>query len=297
MSRANKSTAAPDSSPRQLSPSQQAWHQLKRNRMAIIGLVIIIVLLLCAIFAPLLTPHDPLRGSLRYARQGVSWQSPLGRDDLGRDILTRILHGARNSIFIGLIAVAIGIVIGVPIGAASGYYGGAIDLVTQRFIDIMLAFPGILLAIAIVSTLGVGLQNVMIAIGIASIPIYVRLIRSSVLTIREQDYIAAAKATGSSDLRIILRHVLPNCIGPLIVQSTLQIATAILWAAGLGFLGLGAQPPMPEWGAMLSRGRVFIRVAPHITIFPGLAIMLSVLGFNLLGDGLRDALDPRMKKI
>ncbi len=265
--------------------------------MAIIGLVIIIVLLLCAIFAPLLTPHDPLRGSLRYARQGVSWQSPLGRDDLGRDILTRILHGARNSIFIGLIAVAIGIVIGVPIGAASGYYGGAIDLVTQRFIDIMLAFPGILLAIAIVSTLGVGLQNVMIAIGIASIPIYVRLIRSSVLTIREQDYIAAAKATGSSDLRIILRHVLPNCIGPLIVQSTLQIATAILWAAGLGFLGLGAQPPMPEWGAMLSRGRVFIRVAPHITIFPGLAIMLSVLGFNLLGDGLRDALDPRMKKI
>ena len=278
------------------SPFWGSIRRLKRNRMAMVGLVIISIFVLCAILAPWIAPHDPLDSSLSHTLQGPSPANPLGRDELGRDILSRILHGARISLSIGLISVAIGALVGVPIGAISGYYGGKIDLIVQRLIDIMLAFPGILMAIVIVSTLGVGLRNVMIAVGIVSIPIYVRLVRGSVLQVKEQEYISSARAVGSSDLRIISRHILPNCLGPIIVQSTLQIATAILWASGLGFLGLGAQPPTPEWGTMLSRGRVYIRVAPHVTIAPGLAILLSVMGFNLLGDGLRDALDPRLKR-
>jgi ABC-type dipeptide/oligopeptide/nickel transport system permease subunit len=281
---------------KQISQLQETLRRLKHNRMALIGLLIISIFVLCAALAPWIAPYDPTRASLRHALQKPSSESPLGRDELGRDMLSRIIYGARISLSIGLISVSIGAVIGIPIGAISGYYGGKTDLIVQRLIDIMLAFPGMLLAIVVVSTLGVGLRNVMIAVGIVSIPIYVRLVRGSVLSIKEQEYISAAKALGSGDLRIIFRHILPNCLGPIIVQSTLQIATAILWAAGLGFLGLGAQPPTPEWGTMLSKGRVYIRVAPHVTTFPGLAIVLSVLGFNLLGDGLRDALDPRLKR-
>ncbi|MBT9160027.1 MAG: ABC transporter permease [Dehalococcoidia bacterium] len=280
----------------QISQFQEALRRLNRNRMALVGLGIISLFVLCAALAPWIAPHDPTTTSLRHTLEGPSLQNPLGRDELGRDNLSRILYGARISLSIGLISVAIGTLVGIPIGAISGYYGGKTDLLVQRLIDIMLAFPGILLAIVIVSTLGVGLPNVMIAVGIVSIPIYVRLVRGSVLSIKEQEYVSAARALGSSDRRIIFRHILPNCLGPIIVQSTLQIATAILWAAGLGFLGLGAQPPTPEWGTMLSRGRVYLRVAPHVTTFPGLAIVLSVLGFNLLGDGLRDALDPRLKR-
>ena len=278
------------------SPFWDGIRRLKRNRMAMVGLVIISIFVLCAVLAPWIAPHDPLDPSLPHTLQEPSPANPLGRDELGRDMLSRILHGARISLSIGLISVAIGALIGIPVGAISGYYGGKTDLIIQRLIDIMLAFPGILMAIVLVTILGVGLRNVMIAVGIVSIPIYVRLVRASVIQVKEQEYISSARALGSSDLRIIARHVLPNCLGPIIVQSTLQIATAILWAAGLGFLGLGAQAPTPEWGAMLSRGRVFIRVAPHVTIVPGLAILLSVLGFNLLGDGLRDALDPRLKR-
>ncbi len=274
---------------------RDAIRRLKRNRMAMVGLVVILLLIVCAALAPWIAPHDPTTASLRHALQGPCREYPLGRDELGRDMLSRVLHGARISLSIGLISVAIGVLIGVPVGAISGYYGGKTDLLVQRLIDIMLAFPGILLAIVIVATLGVGLRNVMIAVGIVSIPIYVRLVRGSVLSIRELEYVSSARAIGSSNWRIIFRHILPNCLGPIIVQSTLQIATAILWAAGLGFLGLGAQPPTPEWGTMLSRGRDFIRVAPHVVTFPGLAIVLSVLGFNLFGDGLRDALDPRLK--
>jgi ABC-type dipeptide/oligopeptide/nickel transport system permease subunit len=264
--------------------------------MAVVGVVVISIFVLCAALAPWIAPYDPITASLPHALQGPSPGNPLGRDELGRDVLSRILHGARISLSIGLISVAIGVVIGVPVGAISGYHGGKTDLIVQRIIDIMLAFPGILMAIVVVTVLGVGLRNVMIAVGIVSIPIYVRLVRGSVLSIKELDYVSSAKAIGSGNWRIIFRHILPNCLGPIIVQSTLQIATAILWAAGLGFLGLGAQPPTPEWGAMLSRGRVYVMVAPHIATFPGLAIMLSVLGFNLLGDGMRDALDPRLKR-
>ena len=290
----NKTTAKPQ----KFKPDNRSWdvlRRLKRNKMAVVGFVVISVLVICAALAPWIAPADPTEISLRQMMHGPSREAPLGRDELGRDMLSRIIYGARISLVIGLISVSIGALIGIPVGAISGYYGGKTDLIIQRLIDIMLAFPGILLAIVVVATLGVGLRNVMIAIGIVSIPIYVRLVRGSVIQVKEQEYISSARALGSSDLRIIFRHILPNCLGPIIVQSTLQIATAILWAAGLGFLGLGAQPPAPEWGTMLSRGRDFIRIAPHITTFPGVAILLSVLGFNLLGDGLRDALDPRLK--
>lgn len=277
--------------------NRKAIKRLNRNRMALVGLIILFVFFLLALFGPFIAPHDPFRASFFHSLEGPSSEHLLGRDDLGRDVLSRIIYGARISLSIGFISVAIGVAVGVPIGAISGYYGGLIDLIVQRFVDIMMAFPGILLAIIVVSIMGVGLRNAMIAVGVVSIPIYIRLVRGSVLSVKNQEFIEAARALGVSDVFIIFKHVLPQCLAPLIVQSTLQVATAILWAAGLGFLGLGAQAPTPEWGAMLSQGRGYIRVAHHVTTFPGLAIMLTVLGFNLFGDGLRDALDPKMDRL
>lgn len=217
----------------------------------------------------------------------------LGADEQGRDILSRLAYGAWISLSIGLIAVAIGMLVGVPVGLISGYYGGTFDLIVQRIVEIMLSFPGILLAIVLVATLGTGLTNVMIAVGIAAIPIYARLVRGSVLSLRDREYVEASRALGNRDTRIMLGHILPNALSPIIVQSSLQMAVAILFAAGLGFLGLGARPPEPEWGLMLARGREYLATAPHVATFPGLAIMFVALGFNLLGDALRDALDPR----
>lgn len=219
----------------------------------------------------------------------------LGTDEQGRDVLSRLIHGAWISLFIGLISVGIGLLVGIPLGAISGFLGGTVDIVVQRLVDILLAFPGILLAIVLVAMLGTGLTNVMIAVGIASIPIYARLIRGSVLAVRNQEYVEAALALGKSRLKTLFQHVLPNAMAPIIVQSSLQMAVAILFAAGLGFLGLGARPPQPEWGLMLARGREYLAVAPHVATFPGLAIVLVVLGFNLVGDALRDALDPKLK--
>lgn len=270
--------------------------QVKRYFMAISGLTILVIFLFCAIFASLLTSYDPLKIDLSNALKAPSSDNLLGTDWLGRDVLARILYGARISLAIGFISVTIGMLIGVPVGALSGYYGGKFDLLVQRLVDMLIAFPGILLAIVIVTVLGVGVMNVMIAVGIVSIPIYVRLARGSVLAVKEQSYITAARSLGMSDARIIVRHIMPNCLSPIIVQSTFQVATAILWAAGLGFLGLGAKTPDPEWGTMLSQGRHYIRTAHHLTTYPGLAILFLVLGFNMLGDGLRDAFDPRTKK-
>ncbi len=272
----------------------KAFRRLRRNRLAMAGLIVLVVLFTIALLAPYIAPHDPFEADFFRTLEGPSSEHWLGTDDLGRDLLSRIIHGTRISLNIGFISVAIGLVVGLPVGAISGYYGGKLDLVVQRLVDIMMAFPGILLAIVIVSVMGVGLVNAMIAVGVVSIPTYIRLVRGSVMSVKNKEYIEAARALGVSDKRIIFRHVVPQCLAPIIVQSSLQVGSAILWAAGLGFLGLGAQAPMPEWGAILSQGRGYIRTAHHITTFPGLAIMITVLGFNLFGDGLRDALDPKM---
>ncbi|MFW5994364.1 MAG: nickel transporter permease [Halanaerobiaceae bacterium] len=274
----------------------KAFRQLKRNRLAIAGIIFILALFVIAALAPVIAPHNPYQTDFFKTLEGPSSEHLLGTDDLGRDLLSRIIHGARISISIGFISVAIGLAVGVPIGAISGYYGGKIDIIVQRFVDIMMAFPGMLLAIIIVSVMGVGLVNAMIAVGIVSIPTYIRLVRGSVLSIKNNEFVEAAKALGVSEAKIIFKHVLPHCLAPIIVQSSLQVGAAILWAAGLGFLGLGAQAPIPEWGAILSQGRGYIRTAHHVTTYPGLAIMLTVLGFNLFGDGLRDALDPKMSR-
>lgn len=265
-----------------------------RNRAAKAGVGILVLLGLAAIFAGTVAPYEPLAADLDRMLQTPSRAHLLGTDELGRDLLSRIIYGARISLTLGFVSVGIGLLIGTALGALGTYRGGWADLLSMRFVDVLLSFPPVLLAICIVAVMGPSLYNAMIAIGIAQMPVYARLVRGLVLTIREQQYVEAARALGAHDSRILLRHILPNCLSPLIVQSTLQVASAILSAAALGFLGLGAQPPTPEWGAMLSKGRVYLRVAPHLTAFPGLAIFVTVLGFNLFGDGLRDALDPRM---
>lgn len=274
----------------------ETLERLSHRRGALAGLVIVTGFVVVALLAPLLAPEDPMKAHFARSLEAPSREAVLGRDELGRDILSRLVHGARISLSIGVVAVGIGVLAGVPLGAVSGYFGGRVDLLVQRVVDIMLAFPGILLALVTVSILGVGLYTAMVAIGVVSIPAYARLVRGSVLSLKAREFVAAAKALGHGDAAILGRHILPNCLAPVLVQSTLQIGSAVLSAAALGFLGLGAQPPTPEWGTMLSKGRDFLRVAPHVTTFPGVAIALVVLGFNLLGDGLRDVLDPRREQ-
>jgi len=273
-----------------------ALRRLRRNRLAVAGGFLIAAFLFMALFAGYISPYDPIKQDWQNVQKPPSSTHLLGTDELGRDLLSRIIHGARISMTIGVISVSIGLVLGTVIGLAAGYFRGISDSLLMRLMDIMLAIPYVLLAIAIVAILGPGLWNTMIAIGIVTIPQFARIVRSSVLEIKEKDYVEAARAIGAGHSRIMLRHVLINALSPLIVQSTLTIASAILNAAALGFLGLGAQPPTPEWGVMLSDGRLLLLVSPWIVTFPGVAIMLSVLGFNMLGDGLRDALDPRMRK-
>lgn len=273
----------------------KAWKQLRRSPSALIGLVIVILLVLAGVFAPLLTPHDPTRQELIKVLQAPSAEHLLGTDHLGRDILARILYGARLTLFMGFFAVSVGLVFGVPLGVISGYYGGWIDMAIQRVMDLMLSFTTFLLALALVSLLGVGVLNVIIAVGVSTIPRFTRLVRSSVLTIREVTYVEASRALGTKQPRIMLQHVLPNALSPVIIQATLSMGATILTAAGLGFLGLGVQPPTPEWGAMLGEGRNYIFRSPALTTYPGLAIFVAVLGFNLLGDGLRDLLDPQLR--
>lgn len=271
----------------------EIWKDLKRHRLALVGAGILIGLIGVAVLAPLLAPYDPLEQNLYKRLQAPSLTYPLGTDDFGRDILSRIIYGARISLRIGLISISIALSVGSALGLVAGYRGGGLDTVVMRLMDIMLAFPSILLAIAIVAVTGPGIENVMVAVSIVMVPQYARLVRACVLSIREMAYVEAARALGGGEVRILLASVLPNCAAPLIVQSTLSMGTAILDAAGLSFLGLGAQPPVPEWGAMLSGGRELLLKAPWVMTFPGLAIFTVVLGLNLFGDGLRDALDPK----
>jgi len=270
--------------------------RLLRNKAAIMGLIIILVLIFSAIFAEVVAPYAYDEQNLRDRFLAPSTAHIFGTDSYGRDIFSRIVFGSRTSLMVGAIAVTISSIIGTFLGAISGYYGNRVDNVIMRFIDVMLAIPNILLAISIAATLGPGIVNVMIAVGISSVPGYARLVRASVMSIREQEFIEAARSIGASDFRIIMRHILPNCFAPIIVQATMSVAIAILSAAALSFLGLGVQPPTPEWGSMLSDGRSYIRDYWWVVTFPGLAIMATVFAFNLFGDGLRDALDPRLKQ-
>jgi ABC-type dipeptide/oligopeptide/nickel transport system permease subunit len=271
------------------------WAKLRRNKAALFGGFILLGYIFTALFAPLLFSGNPAAPNLIISLEGPSSQHLLGTDELGRSILGRIIWGSRVSLMIALGVVAVGLLVGVPFGLISGYYGGRADFLIQRVTDMMLAFPGFLLALGLVAVLGVGLKNTVVSIGISMIPIYIRLVRGCVLTVREQVYVEAARAVGTRDYKIILKHILPNVMVPITVQTSLGMGNAILFAAGLGFLGIGVQPPTPEWGAMLGSGRAYLFNAPHVATFPGVAIFLSVLSFNLLGDGLRDALDPRFK--
>ncbi len=272
------------------------WRQLRRNRAAMIGAFLIICELTIALAAPLVAPYDPLDQNPRAALQAPSRDHLFGTDDTGRDLLSRVIYGARISLRVGLISVGIGGGIGIALGIIAGYRGGVIDMVIMRLIDLLLAFPGILLALGIVAILGPGLGNVMIAVGISAIPSYTRVSRAATISLRDREFVLGARAIGCGDLRIAMRYILPNVLPPLIVLATLGIAGAILTAAGLSFIGLGAVPPAPEWGAILSLGRKYINQAWWYTTFPGLAIAVTVLGINMLGDALRDALDPRLRR-
>lgn len=273
----------------------EVWKRLKKNKLALLGLGIIIILFLIAIFADVIAPYDFAKQDLKNILQFPSREHIFGTDEFGRDIFSRVIYGSRVSLIVGFIAVSISVVLGGFLGALAGYYGGKLDNVIMRFMDILFAIPGILLAISIVAALGPGLKNLMIAVGVSSTPGYARIVRASVLSIKDQEFVEAAKAAGSSNTRIIFKHIIPNCLAPIIVQATLGVALAILTAAGLSFIGLGIQPPTPEWGSMLSGGRGYIRDNWYMTMFPGLAIVVTIFALNVLGDGLRDALDPKLK--
>lgn len=279
-----------------LSPWREAWNALRKNKMSLVGLGIILTFILIAVLAPVITVHSWEFGDLKNRLKPPSAEFWFGTDYQGRDIFARIVYGAQISLWVGFFSVLGSIVMGTILGLLAGYYGKWVDMLISRLFDIMLAFPGILLAIAIVSMLGQSLENALLAIAIINVPTFGRLVRSRVLSLKEEEFITAARAIGMKDSRIIFRHILPNSLAPIIVTGTLGIATAIIEAAALGFLGLGAQPPTPEWGKMLADSQEYIQLAPWTVIFPGLCIMLTVLGFNLIGDGLRDALDPRMKQ-
>lgn len=272
------------------------FHRMARNKLAMVGLVIIALLVLMAIFADFVAPYSFDGTDLDRQFAAPSLAHPFGQDEFGRDILSRVIYGARISLKVGFISVGIALIVGAFIGAVTGYFGGKVDTILMRFIDVLQAIPDILLAIAIVASLGPGLGNLMIAVGIAGIPGYARIVRSAVMSIVDMEFIEAARAGGSSDFRIIFKHIIPNCMAPIIVQATLGVAYAILNAAGLSFIGLGLEPPTPEWGAMLSGGRAYIRSYSHLTLFPGLAIVITIFALNVLGDGLRDALDPKLKR-
>jgi dipeptide transport system permease protein len=285
-----------------LTPAREVWLSLRSNRGALAALTVILLLVLCAITAPLIAPNDPIAQDVDRSllppvwNVGGLWQFPLGTDSIGRCILSRIIYGSRLSLLIGCIVVTLSLSVGVLLGLFAGFYRGTVDTLIMRLMDIILALPSLLLAIVIVVLLGPGLRNAMIAVAITNIPHYARLTRAAVMNELTKDYVVASRVAGAGTFRLMFKAVLPNCLAPLIVQSTLGISSAVLDAAALGFLGLGAQPPTPEWGTMLADSRQYIERAYWAVTFPGLAILITVLAFNLLGDGLRDALDPKLKR-
>lgn len=266
---------------------------ITKNAQIIVGVFIILLFVIVAVFAPLIAPMDPVEISVQRRFQPPSTEHFMGTDELGRDVFSRIIFGTRISLTVGVASTVIGAIFGVGFGIIAGYYGGKIDSLFMRFMDVMLAFPGILLALAIVAVLGSSTTNTIIAVSIFAVPSFARIVRGSVLGVKKLEYIEAIRAMGARDSRIIIRHILPNVMSPVIVQATLYVATAIVIAASLSFLGMGTQPPTPEWGTMLASGREFLRQAPHLTMYPGIMILIVVLGINLIGDGLRDALETK----
>ena len=278
---------------RELTPGQRVLRRLRRRRGAMLGLAVVIGFIALALFAPWISPYDPLQTSWSAVRKAPSAAHWFGTDEIGRDVLARVIWGTRASLLAGLVSVCISLALGVPIGLLAGYLGGWVDALISRITDAMLACPFLILAIALAAFLGPSLTNAMIAIGISATPVFIRLTRAQVLAVKVEDYVEAARAVGNSHWRIALRHILPNVVPPLIVQATLAIAAAVIAEASLSFLGLGQQPPAPSWGSMLNTAKNYIDNAPWMAVWPGLSIFLLVLSFNLLGDGLRDALDPR----
>lgn len=276
--------------------NKDTWRRFKKNRSAMVGLTIFCVFVIFLLFADVIAPYEKvILQNISNRRQGISAAHWFGTDIYGRDIFARIVHATRYSLLMGVVSVAVGIVFGSVIAAMAGFYGGKADSAIMWVMDTVLCIPFMLLALAIVAALGSGLRNLLMALVIASVPIYVRVIRSSILTVVESDFIEAAKSFGTPDRFILLKHVIPNAIGTIIVQATMSVGTMIIWAAALSYVGMGIQPPSPEWGSMLSEGKDYMLQAPHLVIFPGMAIILCCLSLNLMGDGLRDALDPRLK--
>ncbi len=280
---------------RKQSRLREIWHQLKKNKMAVVSLVVLIVLVLIAIFAPLLAPYSYSEQNVLNANASPSAEHLLGTDDLGRDILSRLIYGTRQSLQMGIFSVAIGAVIGIIVGSISGYFGSWVDNLCMRLLDIYQAIPMFLLCVALAAILGPSLRNAIIALGLGVVPGFARIMRASVMTVREKEYIEAAKSINCGTGRIIIKHIIPNAIGPMIVQITMGVGSCILSGAALSFIGLGVQPPIPEWGTMISEARSVMRQYPTQALYPGICVMISVLACNLLGDGLRDALDPRLK--
>ena len=280
------------------SMTMEVCQRLARNKMAMLGLAILVVLVLCAVFADVIADYETkvVAQNIANRLKGPSAEHWFGTDEFGRDIFARIIHGSRVSLVVGLISVSVSLILGGILGAFAGFYGGRVDNIIMRVMDIFLAVPSTLLAMTIVAALGSSLVNVMLAIGVSGIPTYARIVRAAVMSVKDQEFVEASRAIGATNVTTIFREIIPNCLASIIVQATLSVAGAILSTASLSFIGLGVQPPDPEWGAMLSGGRNFLRDAVHLTLFPGLAIVITILALNLLGDGLRDALDPRLKQ-
>ena len=287
---------APSSAPRGLAGTRRWWRRFARNRGAVFGLAVFVAIVLMAIFADALSPYDPLQQGVGPANATPTWAHWAGTDSFGRDLLSRIIHGARIALVVGVVAVLLAMVIGVTLGLVAGYYGGWLDIVIMRVMDGLFAFPIIILAIAMMAVMGFGVRNVIIAVAVGFIAPFARVTRADVLAVKEEPYIEAARLAGVSRPAIIARHVLPNVMAPIIVQAALRVSGAIITESGLSFLGLGPPPPIPAWGSMIAEGRNFIVMAPHISTIPGIALMVTIVGLNLLGDGIRDTLDPRLKR-